>query len=77
MNSYEKHSTPVQIEFSKGTYGGKDKHCVKIGGGTAKTNRIISNAEKMTAIEDEFMNIAFKSNRADAQREGRRAKRRS
>ena len=70
--SYEKHSTPPPTEFSKGLY--KD-NCKKIGGGTAKTNHIISNQEKMEAIENEFMNIAFKSNRADGQRDDRRAKR--
>jgi hypothetical protein len=44
-------------------------------GGIAKGNRIVRIADRRENLEDAFMRMAFKSNRADAQRESRRAKR--
>ena len=44
-------------------------------GGLTKTHRIISTRERRDRIEEQFMNISFKANRSDAQREARRAKR--
>ncbi len=66
-----KFEPPVPTEFSTGLY--KD-NCKKIGL-VAKGNRIVSQQKQMDSIEDEFMNIAFKSNKAEGQRESRKQKR--
>lgn len=42
---------------------------------TAKSNSIQRNMTKLEAIESKFLRDAFKANRADKQRETRRAKR--
>lgn len=44
-------------------------------GGLNKANRIVKMTGKKEAVENAFMNIAFKANRSDQQREARRAKR--
>ena len=44
-------------------------------GGTARTNNVIRRAEQLAEIEAIFINQAERVNRAESQREGRRAKR--
>ncbi len=44
-------------------------------GGIHRTAAIIRTQEARTAVEDIFMNISFKANRAEDQRSARRAKR--
>lgn len=63
---------PKPQEFTSGLY---TNNCTKIGG-VNKGNRIVTGRQRLESIENEFMAIAFKSNRAEDQREERRAKRR-
>ena len=44
-------------------------------GGLKKAHKVIRNELQMISIEAIFMNIAFKTNRSENQRETRRAKR--
>lgn len=48
---------------------------IKVNGNIHKVNKLIAHNEMMAKIEDEFMSLAFKSNRSELQRENRRAKR--
>lgn len=57
--------------FTSGLY---QDNCKKIGS-VSKGNRIVSNRQSLENIENQMMNIGFKSNRADAQRELRKSKR--